>query len=164
MIVLGVDPGQRTGLALVVDGVPACVDVVPGHVAPRRALAMAGHPIAGPVRVVIERPRIHAVGRLKGDPNQLLDLSVLVGRIAGTVETLAHVTAELVSPADWKGSIPKSIHQARTAAALHAMPTRTRAECLEREAWLAAWDRVDHNGKDALSLARWALAAEAARG
>jgi hypothetical protein len=60
--------------------------------------------------VVIEKPQIYQGHLQKGDPNDLIDLAVLVGAIIG------HVSATkilLPLPAEWKGQVPKDIHHRR---------------------------------------------------
>jgi hypothetical protein len=59
---------------------------------------------------VIEKPQVYQ-GRLqKGDPNDLIDLAVLVGAL------VCHINATkflLPRPQEWKGQVPKEIHHRR---------------------------------------------------
>jgi hypothetical protein len=55
---------------------------------------------------VIEVPQIYR--QMKGDPNDLIDLAVVVGQLSAYFEKYM-----LVRPAQWKGQVPKPVHQAR---------------------------------------------------
>lgn len=147
--VIAVDPGVRSGVAIVTGAGRVSCSVVPGA----RVLAHVASTVTvlrgdgEPVHVVIERPRVHAVGRLKGDANDVVRLAELAGRIAGAAE-LKGAIVELYEPQKWKGAVKKSIHQARVERDLFARGLQE---------WIEAWRLVDHNGRDALALARWWL-------
>lgn len=65
--------------------------------------------------LVIEKPQVYVRTRSKGDPNDLIDLALVVGaffqRASGKVTT--------VLPAAWKGQVPKPIMGARILAKLN---------------------------------------------
>jgi hypothetical protein len=158
--VIAIDPGNRTGIARVVGGVPH-VRVVSRADALTFALdawtlAQAGARDRYDVIAVIEVPRFHGMARSKGDPNDLIKLAELAGRIAGALE--AHGCAvERVEPHQWKGLVPKAVHQARVLRDLGTVAVQSADAMRSRDQWLQAWQSVDHNGRDALALARWRL-------
>lgn len=67
--------------------------------------------------IVIEKPQIYP--KQKGDPNDLIDLAIIAGRIAESCRpfvgedgpTIPHVV--YYKPAVWKGQTPKEIHHER---------------------------------------------------
>ena len=114
MKILAIDPGLRcTGIAIYNDTQWTVESVrVEEH-----DLAVRVRTIAACIRIlcpscdllVIERPQVYQ-GRLqKGDPNDLIDLSVLVGALL----SIPHVKALLPRPREWKGQTPKDIHHKR---------------------------------------------------
>lgn len=59
----------------------------------------------GVTRMVIEVPRIYpGSNSKKGDLNDLIDLALAAGRIAGMNDS---ATVEMIYPADWKRQVPK---------------------------------------------------------
>lgn len=68
--------------------------------------------------IVIELPRIirGPGGQTEGkDPNDLIKLAFGAGRL---VERFPHIQLRTVSPSDWKGGVPKRVHNLRVAACL----------------------------------------------
>ena len=57
-------------------------------------------------RVIIERPQIYP--QSKGDPNDLIDVAITVGLCL----TLSQFST-IYRPREWKGQVPKKIHNAR---------------------------------------------------
>jgi len=113
MNVIGIDPGLRcTGLATF-DGKTWDVRSIRSterDLAARCEEIAASIPCAPVDLLVIERPQVYQ-GRLqKGDPNDLVDLAVLVGVL---LRHIPHVRALLPRPRDWKGQVPKDIHHRR---------------------------------------------------
>lgn len=53
---------------------------------------------------VIEVPQIYRASRSKGDPNDLLNLAIVVGRIYERCEG-----ATLIKPRTWKGTVKKEV-------------------------------------------------------
>jgi len=143
--VIGIDPGKRTGVAVFSEGV-----LVEAFVWPEGRILSQDLPtdFLAPAVAVIEVPRIYPRGG-KGDPNQLIDLAVLVGDLRGFYRR-AGLETVLVTPRTWKGAVPKAIHNERVLGALTAsekevLPTRPRA------------GGYDHNMIDAVGLALWQL-------
>jgi hypothetical protein len=68
--------------------------------------------------LVIEKPQIYRASKSKADPNDLITLAIQVGRY---VERARHagMTATLVTPAEWKGQVPKDVIVPRILAALN---------------------------------------------
>lgn len=98
--------------------------------------------------IVIEAPRWYP-REYKIDTNDLLDLSILVGKIQGMYEERGQ-TVQLVWPRSWKGTVSKKIHNPRVLAALTKeeivlLPRRPRAK------------DHDHNMLDAVGIGLWKL-------
>ena len=97
---LAVDPGKHfCGWAFFVDGVlHSCGLDVPDEI----ALLMHAE------RLVIELPQIYRASRTKGDPNDLIDVALVVGQI---MASFTDVT--LIKPRAWKGTVKKEVMTAR---------------------------------------------------
>lgn len=116
-IVLGIDPGLRcTGIATYDGRTVAHGSIrVADHDLSVRVSAIVGNVlewlgIVRPDVIVIELPQVYQ-GRLqKGDPNDLIDLAVLVGAL---LHAIPHSVALLPRPREWKGQVPKDIHHRR---------------------------------------------------
>ena len=135
-MLLAIDPGKDTGWARFIHGrLEACGLGVP--------------PIVKAAAVIIECPEYRAHDRV--NPNDLIALAVRVGR---EVERAARagITAELVRPTVWKGSVPKNIHQPRI---VHAL-TREEHVILDDVLGLHAKSK-GHNVIDACGIGLWAL-------
>lgn len=139
---LSVDPGKTTGMAVFKD--KDLCDAYYGM--PEDMLNEAG---SGAMDLaVIEMPRWYPHEH-KIDVNDLLDLSVTVGRFQETLRSQG-AKVELVFPRTWKGTVKKDIHNRRvleqlTAAELALLPKRPRAK------------DFDHNMIDAIGLGLWKL-------
>jgi len=68
--------------------------------------------------LVIEIPQIYQGGKQKGDPNDLIKLSILAGNIEALVSTYNVLE---VLPCSWKGQVPKEIHHKRLLARVPAL-------------------------------------------
>jgi hypothetical protein len=141
VILLAIDPGKDTGWATFIGG--ALVSC---------GLGFPNHNID---RAVIEKPQVYRRALSKGDPNDLITLAVQVGRYA---ERLEHGGArvDLVTPAEWKGQVPKDVHH-----------QRIRKELTGRESdavdLAGAPSRKLHNVLDAVGLGLWLLKKEGLR-
>lgn len=142
--VVAIDPGKRTGWAVFDRG-----QLVEAGVFPVRTMLDAPPIVAvAPAWAVLELPQIYPRGG-KGDPNDLIDLAVLVGDLCGYYRRHG-LGVVLVKPRAWKGTVPKTIHNKRTLAKLTAaeraiLPVRPRA------------GDHDHNMLDAVGLGLWQL-------
>lgn len=63
-----------------------------------------------PIRgLACELPQIYREAKLKGDPNDLMDLAAVVGALCALIPT---ETIRIYLPREWKGQVPKEIvHQ-----------------------------------------------------
>lgn len=108
--------------------------------------AFAGFP--APSLVLVEMPRVYPVSRQKGDPNDLLALARVVGRLQENF--LAHAAeVRLVEPRTWKGTLAKE-----------AMTQRIRGRLYPEELAVVASaraGRLEHNVVDAVGLGLHAL-------
>ena len=109
-----------------------------------------------PSRIIIEGQRIYPESKAR--PNDLIKLAVLAGAIAGICASLYPSKRIIIpQPREWKGSVPKSVYQARLYKQLgwgyHKMKTYT----------YPLYPRVGQNIKhtewkhvgDAIGLMRW---------
>lgn len=66
--------------------------------------------------VVIERPQVYTQNKLKGDPNDLITLAIVVGQLTQALYTAFRGMPQLLvwRPADWKGQLPKNVSIERT--------------------------------------------------
>lgn len=69
-------------------------------------------------KLVIELPQVYVRTRSKGDPNDLISLSVLVGAFVGRFGGSDPFGYKLYKPQEWKGQVPKDIMSARIASRL----------------------------------------------
>jgi hypothetical protein len=140
MLILGVDPGLQTGFCFLDE--KGIVLAKLGD--PREAFMV-------PNKVVIEYPVVYP--HSKTNPNDLIKLAIQVGEYSGFYRRLVGASVTLVTPAAWKGQLPKSVTEKRVRAKfpeaatyLDPLPVSTR-----------------HNVSDAIGLAWW-LQARLSRG
>ena len=99
-----------------------------------------------PLMLVIEWPQIYHKWS-KGDNNDLLPLAAIAGNL---MSHFPWAKTQLPKPAQWKGQVPKDVHNARVLKRLSVDETR-----------LVAAARVAkskaHNMIDAIGLGLWAL-------
>lgn len=62
--------------------------------------------------LVIEKPQTYVQSKWKGDPNDLIDLAVVVGQLKERAENFGAPTV-LYRPREWAGQVPKEIRWAR---------------------------------------------------
>ncbi len=95
--------------------------------------------------LVIEKPVVYP--RSKGDPNDLISISLVAGAVAGWFGRGA--TAEFVTPRTWKGNVPKDIHNLRVQRKL----TMEERELLHRIKPAS----LRHNVIDAIGIGMWKI-------
>lgn len=122
--ILAIDPSLScTGWALGVDGGLLRCGVVPTRAgAPtneRMVAAAAALSRYEPDLVVVEWPQIYQHGRAKKgarvDPNDMLLIAGVVGALLHALDAPAVLAPR---PANWKGQVPKAIHNARVLAGM----------------------------------------------
>jgi hypothetical protein len=96
--------------------------------------------------VVVEVPRVYDRRRWKGDPNDLIDISIAGGLLAGALRAEA---VRLIRPQDWKGQTPKKVQADRTLAKL-SEAERGRLEGVTTKSKI-------HNVIDAVGIGLWEL-------
>jgi hypothetical protein len=138
---IAIDPGvRRVGLALFDEKTltfAVLLDVTDGplHFVPRAP------------RVVLEVPRIYPASRQKGDPNDLLALARIVGRLQEHY-LAAGADVELIEPRTWKGTLPKEAMTERI---------RGRLSAAERARVAPVARSLEHNVLDAVGIGLHAL-------
>lgn len=127
---IAIDPGKRIGWALAIGGViHECGTVGDYHALPWAAVA------------VIEMPRVYPNPmKWKGDPQQIVKLATLAGRIAER-----YPFAAMPEPRRWRGMAPERVIRARTFRALQGDEHELTTGRVSVHAW------------DALGIACWAL-------
>ncbi len=118
---MAVDSGTRlVGYAAIIDYKPIALGIFRSsrETLIERAVEL-GHLIANAVPyeldgIVVERPVIRGSSRYR--PSDILDLGIATGAIAAVLAAAYECPVELWTPKDWKGSTPKTIDNARTAA------------------------------------------------
>ena len=144
--VIAIDPGKRSGVALFRRALLADDwRLVEALTMIEREILERPRQLLGDVLVVIELPVIYPTR--KTPPADLIDLAVMVGDLRGFYRRHGF-EVRLVTPRNWKGTVPKSIHNKRTLAALTPeeralLPRRPRAR------------DYDHNMLDAVGLGLW---------
>lgn len=137
MITIGIDPGNDTGCAMLIDG--------------KLFSAKLGKPEIMPgADVWIELPRIRPHETI--NPNDLMKVAVMVGRYANEAERYG-CTVHLISPNDWKDSTPKAVTKIRV--------TRDFPEVSELVKNVAPTKQ--HNVYDAVGIAQYGYAQTKAR-
>ncbi len=140
---LAVDPSTRaTGWALFVVGrLNAC-----GLIRASDSLEMiaaVGRELPAGFTGIIELPQIYRQRQQKGDPNDLIHVAAVAGACAAKCKA-----SRFILPRTWKGTVPKSIDNARTLKALTAQESAV-LQGVEIPAFL-----VD-NVLDAIGLGLW---------
>lgn len=137
-VTVAIDPGvQWCGVAVFADGA-----LVSASLEKPEKVRSSWAPVD---RLTIEVPQVYRAGLGKGDPNDLIAVAVEVGRL---IESAWTDDVERVRPHDWKGSVPKEIHNARTLAVL----SPAERACLPKLPKTKM-----HNVLDAVGLGLWSL-------
>jgi hypothetical protein len=149
-VIVSIDPGaNETGVALWVEETLVYADLArakkfDGDIV-RAVLALIWS-FNGPEPdwVAIEIPRVYPMSRSKGDRNTLIDLAFEAGRIVQAIG----VPYTCYHPREWKGQVPKEIHNQRV---LDALSEAERAVIAKTPASLF------HNVVDAVGVGRYHL-------
>ncbi len=117
-MLIAVDPGVRVaGVAVYEDGELSSAWLARGTGWLNTAQAvwndlLLRYPleILGGASLAIEVMQVYTQSKLKGDPNDLIDVSLMAGALVGTI-TLAYPGVHITTyrPRQWKGQVPKSI-------------------------------------------------------
>lgn len=140
MLLLSVDPGVKAcGMAVWQDGqllsasMESDLCCFPGFV--------TLHSLCYKVDwLAIEKPQVYRQSRLKGDPNDLIDVAIVVGQVMARVDR----PADLYRPRDWKGTVDKNVMCRRI---------ESRLDVNERASvWLPKAKSLQHNVWDAIGI------------
>lgn len=139
-VIVGIDPGKKhSGVAILVDGVLDWVELQK-----REFDCSIDYPTAEqPWEMIIEVPQVYRHG--KGDQNDLIEVAVVSGMWLQAAYNKCY-KPKLVRPREWKGSVPKKIHNNRILAKLSEAERRLLEE-------IPSYLR--HNVIDAVGIALW---------
>lgn len=99
--------------------------------------------------LAIERPEVYRQRFLKGDPNDLIAVAIVVGSI---LSTFPPAKVLLPLPKEWKSNVPKDVTERRLRKNLSSEELGRLIEHLE-----PVPPSLRHNVFDAVALGRWAL-------
>ncbi len=100
------------------------------------------------LNIVIEIPQVYRQSKWKGDPNDLIEVAVVSGALG---LCFAEKPTRFVKPHDWKGNVPKNIHNDRV---LGRLSKPERQIFAEEKSFSKA---QAHNVVDAIGLGLWFL-------
>lgn len=149
MKLIAIDPGKSTGIAIFNNSVLSECGVLKflSYRDYTRNLFTACD-IAKPQKMMVEKPVIYPLKNWKGDPNDLINLSVLVGICVAAGSPFCDV--DLVEPRRWKGSRPKNIDIEYTKKQLY----KVELDVLNA----TTYNKKDrHNMLDAIGIGLWCL-------
>ena len=115
-VIVGVDPGiNNTGVAVFRNGLLSKIHLLKrlkgselsANVRDQTNRFLAQMPWSTPELVVVEKPVVYP--NSPANPADVLDIAVMAGAFAGA----SSAEVKLVTPHDWKGSVPKKIHNDR---------------------------------------------------
>ncbi len=131
-VLVAIDPGKSTGIAIFSDRELVHVIACDGDAPPTR----------GEVdEIVCEIPHTGEGRATKGD---IIKLAVRAGMAIGSFRCVGAPTLRLVTPNDWKGNLPKAVSHKRIRAKL-------------TEAEIALLRGLPHDSWDAVGIGLWAL-------
>jgi Holliday junction resolvasome RuvABC endonuclease subunit len=110
---------------------------------------------SGPSRTVLESQQIY-FGKSKASPESILMLAHLTGAIHAKVLSQNKISA-LVKPRQWKGSVPKAIHQERILKQVGWRSKRTQGYCYPTNAPFDLKVSQWKHAVDAIGLALYGL-------
>lgn len=148
-VLISIDPGAHLGLAVFQEDVLFAAGFY--NVKNLRDLTKWLVESAGeirPVQAVIEKPQIYEPRKWKGDPNDILNLAVIVG--VCTAALAPYCETRFVTPHMWKGSRPKKLDNEYTISLLSPVEKSVLAENQCPKSYL-------DNVIDAIGLGLWTL-------
>jgi len=154
MKLLAVDPGLRTtGYALFNAG--ELVQCGLWEIEKKKSLEECVWTIAKKSKVfskhvdklIIEIPQIYRQRYWMGDPNDLITVAIIVGTVCGCLRIKDVV---FTTPSNWKGQVPKNIHNKRVLGKLTKQEVRVLNGCTVKASLL-------HNTLDAIGVGLWYL-------
>lgn len=114
MILYAVDPGKKkSGIALFIDSrlvEVAYVESIPTSIGRAVLLGIEHWPSGAAPLWVIEQPQIYRAGKSKGNPNDLIELAIVVGMFSHAAATTTRATPEHVLPRTWSGGRPDTVN------------------------------------------------------
>lgn len=102
------------------------------------------------IAFVIEKPQVYGGRASRGDTQDLLDLSIVAGRLAESAELVTGIAADLVFPRQWKGQRSKKVDHPLTVSCLSETERLHLKACKVRGSLL-------HNVIDATGIGLWHL-------
>jgi hypothetical protein len=106
-------------------------------------------PSVSPETLIVELPQIYQQAQLKGDPNDLIPLALLAGRLW---ERFKPKNIMLPLPKEWKAQVPKEVMTKRTLSKLDKREIEVLGNDLIRVP-----KGLQHNAFDAIGLGLYAL-------
>lgn len=96
--------------------------------------------------ILVEKPQVYVGAKNKGDPNDLIDVALVVGAVLAAFPDgeMTGFNPETVKPAGWKGQVPKDVCK-----------RRLQKELSTAESEIAIWS--NHNVVDAIGIGCWRL-------
>ena len=104
--------------------------------------------------VVIEKPQVYAQRNWKGDPNDLIDVALTAGIVAGVFDCRFN---EFVRPHEWKGNAPKEVIEKRVVTVLEVNELKALAAAQDLPKRKLVTARMMHNVVDAVGIGLWKL-------
>lgn len=102
-----------------------------------------------PATLVVELPQVYQQAQLKGDPNDLIPLAIMAGRLW---ERFKPKNMMLPLPKEWKGNRPKDVVTASTMSKLSKRELEVFGDDLIRVP-----NGLRHNAMDAIGIGLWAM-------
>jgi hypothetical protein len=102
--------------------------------------------------LICEIPQIYQGRRQEGDPNDLIPVAIVVGRVIEAVHSqrICHVEIQAIKPSHWKGNRSKEIDQPYTLSLLSPAETSILDGC-------GVAKSTRHNVIDAIGIGLWHL-------
>ena len=129
--VLAVDPGENCGIALFRDEKLALVHLIKSkdteHLAKEFGEYISSLVYEGRIASIIEVPQIYKNSPV--NPNRIATLAFLAGALFAKLTSVSALT-RVVIPHEWKGTVPKEIHNKRILKKLDMEETAILGQCV----------------------------------